>query len=423
VSDFDGIDFFRAKDVWQDPYAYYEFARSKGPVWVEPHRGVAVVSGLDEASAVYRDHDRFSSCNAVIGPFAKFPVPLEGDDVSDVIDSHRDQLPFSDQLPSFDNPKHADHRGLLMRLISNKRLRENEEFMWRLADRQLDEFVPKGRCDFVKEYANPFTLLVVADLLGVPETDHETFLEELQGEHRPVTNRDSGSAMSHKPLEFLYDRFTQYIEDRRREPRADVMTELATARFPDGTLPEVTDVMLIAANLFAAGQETTARLLATMLQYMGERPELQQQLREKRELIPNFVEEAVRLESPIQVDFRLSRVPTTVGGVDLPAGTTVMLLNGAANRDPREFDDPTELRLDRANGRYHVGFGFGIHLCAGAPLARAEARVSMERIFDRTADIRIDEAEHGPPGARRYEYTPVYLLRGLEHLHLEFTPR
>jgi cytochrome P450 len=99
-----------------------------------------------------------------------------------------------------------------------------------------------------------------------------------------------------------------------------------------------------------------------------------------------------------------------------------MILNGAANRDPRQFDDPDELRLDRVNGRHHLGFGFGIHTCAGAPLARAEARVSLERLFDRTADIRISEAVHGPAGARRYDYAPIYLLRGLERLQLEFTP-
>ncbi len=228
--------------------------------------------------------------------------------------------------------------------------------------------------------------------------------------------------MAHKPLEFLYQRFTKYIDERRREPRADVMTSLATAPLPDGSLPEVDDVMLIAANLFAAGQETTARLLGTMFRLLGDRPELQQQLREERDRIPAFVEESLRLETPLHAQFRLARVPTTVGGVDLPAGTTVMLLNGAANRDPRQFDDPDELRLDRPNGRHHLGFGFGIHTCAGAPLARAEARVTVERFLDRMTDIRISESAHGPAGARRYEYSPIYLLRGLEQLHLEFTP-
>ena len=185
-----------------------------------------------------------------------------GDDVSALIEEHRDALPFSDQLPTFDPPKHTDHRGLLMRLITPKRLKENEEFMWRLADRQIDEFLDRGECEFIHDYANPFTLLVIADLLGVPEADHATFREELQGESRPARSAAKpGEAMVHKPLEFLYERFTAYIEECRREPRDDVMTELATATFPDGSLPEVSDVMLIAANLFAAGQETTARLL------------------------------------------------------------------------------------------------------------------------------------------------------------------
>ena len=138
--------------------------------------------------------------------------------------------------------------------------------------------------------------------------------------------------MVHKPLEFLYERFTTYIEDRRREPRDDVMTKLATAPFPDGSLPDITDVMLIAANLFAAGQETTARLLGTMLRLIGERPELQQLLRDERGLIPAFVEEALRLESPLQGQFRLARVATRVGGVDIAPGTSVFL--HARGREP-----------------------------------------------------------------------------------------
>ena len=228
--------------------------------------------------------------------------------------------------------------------------------------------------------------------------------------------------MAHKPLEFLYERFTAYIEERRRSPRDDVMTGLATAPFPDGSLPEVRDVMLIASNLFAAGQETTARLLSTGLQMMGDHPELQELLRDDHDRIPAFIEEALRMESPIQGEFRLARVSTTVGGVDIPAGTTLMVHNGAANRDPRQFDQPNEFRLDRVNGRQHLGFGFGVHTCAGSPLARAEAVVSFERFLGRMSDIRISEAEHGPADARRYEYTPIYMLRGLERLFLEFTP-
>ena len=424
VSDinFDEVDFFRARPLYQNPYPYFEYLRSHGPVWREPHHGAVMVTGFEEAIAVYNDPATFSSCNTVAGPFAKWPVPLEGDDISEIIEAHRHELAFSDQLPSFDPPKHTAHRALLMRLITPKRLKENEEFMWRLADQQLDTFHTQGGCECIDDYANPFTLLVIADLLGVPEADHETFRAELQGDQRPVKSKGKdGGPVAHKPLEFLYDRFTNYIEECRREPRDDVMTALATARFPDGSLPEVHDVMLIASNLFAAGQETTARLLGTMFQVIGDRPDLQQLLRAERDRIPAFVEECLRLESPLQGEFRLARVPTKVGDVDVAAGDSVFLLNGAANRDPRQFEHPGEFRLDRTNGRNHIAFGFGIHTCAGSPLARAEALVSFQRFFERTVDIRISEAEHGPIGARRYEYAPIYMLRGLERLHIEFT--
>jgi cytochrome P450 family 150 subfamily A5 len=147
---------------------------------------------------------------------------------------------------------------------------------------------------------------------------------------------------------------------------------------------------------------------------------VQQLLRDERDRIPNFVEETLRYESPVKGDFRLSRVSTTVGGVEIPAGTTVMVLNGAANRDPSQFDEPAEFDVDRTNARQHLAFGHGAHTCPGAPLARAEARVSIERVLDRMADITISEAEHGPASARRYEYLPTYILRGLRALHLEF---
>jgi cytochrome P450 len=181
-------------------------------------------------------------------------------------------------------------------------------------------------------------------------------------------------------------------------------------------------VRLIASTLLAGGGETTARLLTAMLRWMGERPDLQKQLRDSRELLPNFIEEVLRLETPLQSTFRLTRVPVTIGGVRIPAGTTVMLLPAAANRDPRQFEAPAEFRLGRPNWRQHLSFGFGVHSCAGAPLARAEGRVSAERLLDRMADIRISEKHHGPPGARRYEYPNTYMIRGVERLHLEFTP-
>jgi len=421
---FDTVDFFRDEAVVADPYPYFDFLRAQCPVWREAHHDVVMITGYDEACAVYQDVATFSSCNSVTGPFPGFPVPLEGDDISAIIEQYRNELPMSDQLPTFDPPKHRDHRALLMRLLTPKRLRENEAFMWSLADLQIDEFLAGDGCEFISGFAGPYTLLVIADLLGVPEDDRAMFRARLQGRSRreQALGSTGDETLAHHPLEFLYGQFTGYVEDRRSTPRNDVLTSLATATFPDGSLPEVVDVVRVAANLFAAGQETTVRLLGAALQLIGERPDLQARLRDDPTLIPGFVEETLRAESPVKGDFRLARVPTVVGGVQIPAGTTVMVLNGAANRDPRHFEDPGEFRVERANAREHLAFGRGIHSCPGGPLARAEARVSIERLLARTTDIRISERQHGPPDARRYEYAPTYILRGLRRLYLEVDP-
>jgi len=140
----------------------------------------------------------------------------------------------------------------LMRLITPKRLKENEVFMWAFADQTIDEFIDRGECELVQEYSIPFTIMVIADLLGVPDEDRDEFRANL-------VYRTGPRRIEHKPLEYLYEQFTAYIHDRRAHPRDDIMTEMAHATFPDGTLPPVEDVMKIAANLFAAGSETTAR--------------------------------------------------------------------------------------------------------------------------------------------------------------------
>lgn len=265
-------------------------------------------------------------------------------------------------------------------------------------------------------------MLVIADLLGVPESDHDDFQRALLNGHAGTIGSSTGDAMEHTPLEYLYGRFTDYISDRRASPRDDVLTGVASATFPDGSVPEVIDAVRVAANLFAAGQETTVRLLSAAVMMLAEDPELQTRLRSNRDLLPRFVEETLRFESPVRGDFRMAKVPVTIGGVPLPAGTTVMLVNAALNRDPRKFPDPDVFDADRANARNHVAFGRGPHSCPGAPLARSEALISLQRLLERTSDIWIDEEQHGPRDARRYRYLPTFILRGLTKLHIRFTP-
>lgn len=220
----------------------------------------------------------------------------------------------------------------------------------------------------------------------------------------------------------MFGFFEEYLSERRANPRGDILSDLATATFPDGTLPEIGDVVWVAAFLFGAGQDTTARLLSAAMHVLGERPDLQEQLRKDRSRIPDFIEEVLRMDGPVKCASRLAVRSTNIGGVDIAAGTTISLFYGGCNRDPRKFESPNEFRIGRPNAREHLAFGRGAHTCAGAALARAEVRASLDRLLDRLHDIRISEEHHGAPGSRRFEHEPVYILRGLRKLHLQFTP-
>ncbi len=370
MADYESVDFFTDESLLEDPYPYFDHLRSQCPILPTAHHGVVAVSGYEEASEIYLNNEDFSSCNSVIGPFATFPVPLEGDDISDIIDNNREVLPMYEHMVTMDPPQHTQERSLIMRLLTPKRLKENEAFMWRLADRQIDEFVGAGHCEFISAYTQPFAMLVVADVLGVPESDHETFRQGFGVGMTPGKVGAEGKGETSNALGWCDDWFTQYIEDRRANPRDDVLTSLALATYPDGSTPDVTNVVRTATFLFAAGQETTARLLAVGLKYLAEYPELQDELRAHKDRIPGFIEEALRIESPVKADFRLARRHTKVAGVDIAPGTPVMLLNGAANRDPRLFECPEEFRVDRPNAKVHIAFGRGVHACPGGPLAR-----------------------------------------------------
>jgi cytochrome P450 len=418
-------DYFSDAAVAQDPYDYWDYLRSQGPVVREPHQGVVAVTGYAEVQAAFKDVASFSAVNAIGGPFPPLPFIPDGDDISAQIEAHRHEFPIFEHMVVMDPPDHERARSLLSKLLTPRRLQENEDYIWRLADVQFDEFIGDGRCEFLSEYARPFATLAIADLLGVPDEDRPTIRRNLGAGNAPGGRV---GALDHEPvgsnpLQYLDDLFSGYIADRRREPRGDVLSGLAAASYTDGSIPPLLEVVRPATFLFAAGQETVTKLLSSAVQVLGDQPKMQERLREDRGLIGAFIEETLRMQSPTKVDFRLARRSTTLGGVDIPAGAVVMLCLGAANRDPRKFDNPNEFRLDRKNVREHIAFGRGIHTCAGAPLARVEGRVTINRLLDRTREIAISEAKHGPVGDRQYRYAPTFLLRGLTELHIEFTPQ
>lgn len=421
MTDFASVDYFSDQEIAQEPYAYLDYLREQNPVFQEPKHHVYVVTGYDETVAAFKDHESFSAANAIGGPFPPLPFEPKGDDISAQIEAHRHEFPIAYLMVVMDPPEHTRARSLLSRLLTPARLKENEAYMWELADRQLDEFIADGRCEFLGAYAKPFATLVIADLLGVPAEDRDEFRAKLAAIGGAVGSLE-GEAVAVNPLQWLEDKFTAYISERRGSPREDILTELANATYPDGSTPEVEDVVHQATFLFAAGQETVVKLLGSSVRMLAERPDLQAQLRENPKLVGAFVEESLRMESPTKVDFRLARKTTTLGGVPINAGSTLMLCLGAANRDPRKFENPNEFRIDRRNVREHIAFGRGIHTCAGAPLARVEAQVTLSRLLARVADIAIDDIQHGPAGDRHYRYEPTFLLRGLSDLHITFSP-
>jgi cytochrome P450 len=418
VTDFETVDFFTDESLVPDPYPYFDHLRSKCPVVQATPFNVLAVTGYDEALTVYKD-PAFSSCVSVAGPFSGMPFGPDGhDDVSELIEQHRAAVPMAEHITSQDPPLHTRTRGLMNKLITPKRLKENEEFMWRLADQQLDTFIKGGKCEFLADYAKPFSLLVIADLLGVPAEDHDEFRAVFAGQIVGEVGKDAPT--SHNPLQWLNDKFSAYIEDRRNEPRDDVLTGLAQAKYEDGSTPEIEDVTNLSTFLFAAGTETTTKLVSSTMRIIAENSEYETYLREDRSRIPAFLEETLRMESPVKSHFRMARTSTTVGETEVPAGTTVMLLPGACNRDARKFDDPDTFRPDRRNVREQIAFIRGVHSCPGAPLARSEGRISVNRILDRMTDFQISEEHHGPAETRRYAYEPTFIMRGLAELHLKF---
>jgi cytochrome P450 family 150 subfamily A5 len=406
-------DFFTDPEIVRDPDSYYAALRELGPVVREPHHGVFLVSGVEEILAVYADHDSYSAVVSPLGPFTKLPDPGPGETIKDVVENRRNEIPLSDMLVTFDPPKHTRHRALLNKLLTPNRLKDNEEFMAGLAEQLIDEFVDSGEIEFCRAYANPFTLLVIADLLGVPREDHATFRGWMGGLAGRIAE---GSQGGDRMFVNLYPYFTRYIEQRRSSPRGDVMGQMASLQFPDGELPEVIDVVRIAAILFLAGQETTARLLATGMRILAEDPALADQLRADPDGIPNFIEECLRFESPIKGPFRLALRDTTLAGVAIPAGSLLMAMNGAANRDARVFDDGDRFDAKRANARRNIAFGHGEHFCPGASLARAEARISFERLLARLDDLQLVDAS-------ALTYAPSFIIRGLNALPLRFRRR
>jgi cytochrome P450 len=415
-------DFFTDPEVIQDPRSYFDRLRSRSPVTWEPYHGSLMVTGFDEAMEVLNNTDGvFSAAVTVLGPIPPLPFKPEGRDIRGQLEAVRDELPWSAHLNAFDGKKHADYRGLLGALLTYKRLQANENYLKGLVDRLIDGVIAQGRCDAANDFAHAVATYAISDLLGVPEGDRAA-LVELLGVPPSQIEGEAVHRVGRDPLIFLKERFDGYLHERQARPGTDLMSELVQSRLKDGSEPDFDVLSDLARFAFGAGQDTTSRLVAQAIRILGEDRPLQQRLRAEPDRIPDFLEEVLRYDPPVKVVYRLAVVDTRIAGVDVPAGTVVTICLSAGNNDPRHFENPARFDIERANSRDHMAFSRGPHFCLGAPLGRLEARVAIERLLARLADIRISEERHGPPEARRFRYEPTYSFRSLSDLHIEFTP-
>lgn len=418
-------DYFTDRSVLLDPYDFFEGVRARGPVAQLEARDALLVTGFDECVEVLLNKDDFSSAIAT-SPIAPLAFAPEGDDIAGQVEAYARSIRLQDLLVNYDGEFHAAARSLLNPLFVPSRLKANEAFMHDLADRMAREMVRKGGGEIIAEVATPYVTLVIADLLGVPDEDRQQFRDVIdQGAPAGDMDNADGAEAAHAsaPLIFMGTYFARYLAERRATPRDDVMTLLANAKFPDGSTPDIVEPAKAAMFLFAAGQDTSAKLLGNSMRYLAENPEMQDRLRADRSLIPAFMEEMLRLEGSTKATFRLALRNTRIGEVEVPAGKRVVVGLAAANRDPRRWDDPASFRLDRPRIKEHLAFGRGAHVCAGSPLARAEVRVLLDRFLEHTRAITLCEEQHGPAGARRLDYEPSYIIRGLDRLHIRLEPR
>jgi cytochrome P450 len=239
----------------------------------------------------------------------------------------------------------------------------------------------------------------------------------------PPGSLDSHSiAPEDQPLVVMGRYFIKYVLDRRQNPADDVLSDLANAKFPDGSIPDAEEIVRLSTFLFGAGQDTSAKLITNCLRYIIETPDLQRTLRDDIGLLPDMIEEVLRLEGSSKMTSRIARKNTRIGDMPIAAGTKIFVALAAANRDPRRFEDPHAFVLGRPKIKEHLAFGRGAHVCAGSPLARVEVRVLLEQFLAQTSDIDFDEAVHGPRGSRRLHYEPSFIVRGLAQMHLKFLP-
>ncbi len=363
-------------EALQDPYPLYDRMRAGAPVRRIGDSVFYAVCGWDAVQeAVDRVEDFSSNLTATMvfhddGTVTPFDMGPAGG--------------AAHALATADDPAHALHRKILLPHLSAKRVRIIEEFAVQTADRLWEQNLHDGRIEWMGAVANRLPMMVVARLLGLPDGDVDKLIRLgyatttlLDGVVTPAQLEEAFAAaleLSGYVLEH-FERASAGAED-------GLIADLA-GRCRSGELEQLPALGMM-ITLFSAAGESTASLLGSAAWILADRPEVQRQVRENPELLGNFIEETLRFEPPFRGHYRHVMRDTTLAGYRLPADSHLLLMWGAANRDPAHFEAPNEFRLDRTGAKSHVTFGRGVHFCVGAALARLEARVVLGKLLNRT---------------------------------------
>lgn len=385
----------------QDPYPLYARMHAEGPVHRIGESDFHAVTGWNAVNeAVTRCDDFSSNLTATMmrnpdGTVGTFPMGKLGGPTQ--------------ALATADDPSHAVHRKALLPHLAAKRIRSIESYVADTSAHIWDTRVQHGRIEWMGAMANRLPMMIVGRIIGVPDEDTDQlirwgcaatqFVEGLVTEEQLTA---AGIAVMELSA-YISGQFQQASAN----PRDNLLGDLATAAVT-GELDEFTALAMM-ITLFSAGGESTASLIGSAAWILATHPTIERRVRERPELLGPFLEEVLRFEPPFRGHYRHVVDDTELAGVELRAGSRLLLMWGAANRDPAHFDDPDEFRLDRPGGRAHLTFGKGVHFCVGAALARLEAMVVIRELLERTAVVEA-------VGTGRW--LPSLLVRRLEHLEL-----
>ena len=314
--------------------------------------------------------------------------------------------PTSSSLISVDPPEHRAHRGIVNRGFTPRRIAGLEPQIRKIADELVSRFEHSGECDLIDEFANPLPVSVIVELLGLDPAR--------RGDFKRWTNvliiggTQPGSTPRFEVMREFREFMAAEVEKRRREPGDDLISLLVNSQ-DEGVL-STDQVIGFASLLLAAGSETTTNLIGNVVARLREHPETLERVKASPSLIPQLLEESLRLDSPVQLLMRLATEETEIGGVPIPKDSMVMPLLASANRDESVFPDPDRFDIDR-DTTGHVAFGWGNHFCLGAALARLEARIALETLLERIPDYNV---------VAPVEVHGSFLIRGPKALHLRF---